>query len=137
MPVFLFALLFAPVPAEAQRWGVRLGVATEGQPLIGGEMIVRLGSGLFFNPNIELGSDLFAANADAYYQIDLTRTAAIWAGGGIALVTPEEQDLDVGVNLLAGMGSRWGPRTITYVQGKIVAPSSYDNYVSLAIGIRF
>ena len=136
MPVLLFILLFAAGSAEAQtRWGFRIGVVNE-EPFIGGDMFVRLGGNFVFNPNIEFGTDSFSTNGDVHYDIPVTRTAVIWLGAGIALVNPEGQDLDVGVNLIGGMGSRLG-RSITYVQGKLVAPSSYDNYASLAIGIRF
>ena len=138
MPVFLFIVLFAAVSAEAQhpaRWGVRAGVV-DGEPLVGGEMLVRLGNGFIFNPNVEFGGKLFSANADVHYQIEIMQDAALWIGAGAAFINPEGRDLDVGVNALAGLGRRYG-RHILYVQGKVVGPSSYDSYASLSIGVRF
>jgi len=128
------ALLFA-IPAHAQlRWGVRAGV-TDGDPMIGGEMVLPLGAGFVFNPNIELSSNVVSTNADFHYDFDLGEVD-VWAGAGVALVNPDGQDLDVGVNILAGVGapkSRWYP----YAQVKLTAPSDYDSFTSLAVGIRF
>ena len=138
MPVFLFLLLFAAASAEAQqsiRWGVRVG-AVDGEAMIGGEMIRRLGGGFIFNPNFELSGELVSVNADAHYDIEINRDAAFWIGGGIALIMPNEEDLDAGVNLLAGLGTRRG-RQVIYAQIKAVAPSSYDSYSSIAVGVRF
>ncbi len=135
MPVFLFLLVFA-ASAEAQvRWGVRLGFA-DSEPMVGGEMIMRIGGGFWFNPNVELSTDIVSANADAHYDIEITRDAAIWFGAGIAAVIPEEQDLDVGVNLLAGIGVNRGGR-IFYAQLKRTAPTDYDSYNTVAVGMRF
>ena len=138
MPVFLFVLLFAAASAEAQqaiRWGVRVGAA-DGEPLIGGEMVKSLGGGFVFNPNFELAGNLNSVNADAHYDIEITRDAAFWIGGGIALIMPKDEDLDVGVNGLFGLGRRY-TRFIMYVQGKVVGPSSRDSYASIALGVRF
>ncbi len=136
MPVFLF-ILFAAVSAEAQmRWGARIGAVVDGGPMIGADLLVPLGGGFQFNPNFEISDDLVTTNADVHYDIDITRDAAFWLGGGLALINPEGRDLDVGVNLLAGLGTRRG-RSIVYAQVKATAPSDYDSYTSVAFGIRF
>ncbi|HEX2120224.1 MAG TPA: hypothetical protein VHL59_01150 [Thermoanaerobaculia bacterium] len=135
MPVFLFALMFA-ASADAQvRWGVRVGV-TDGEPMIGGDMLVNLGSGFVFNPNLELSTDIVSTNADFHYDINIGRTAAFWLGTGFALVIPEGQDLDLGVNFLAGLGVQSSGR-IFYTQLKATAPTDHDSYTSLAVGMRF
>ena len=135
MPVFLFVLLFG-VPANAQmRWGARIGVV-DGEPMIGGDLILKIGSGFWFNPNVELSTDVVTTNADAHYDFEINRDSAFWVGAGIALINPKEQDLDVGVNLLAGLGVRRG-RYILYTQVKRVAPSDYDGFNALAVGVRF
>ena len=135
MPVILLLVLFA-VTAEARvRWGGRVGIV-DGEPMIGGEMVMPIGGGFWFNPNIEVSSEVISTNADAHYDIELTRQAVLWFGAGIALINPDGQDLDVGVNVLAGIGTNRGGR-IFYAQAKVVAPSDYDGYNSIAVGIRF
>jgi len=135
MPVFLFVLMFV-VPADAAvRWGARIGIV-DGEPMIGGELIMKIGSGFWFNPNVELSSDVITTNADVHYDFEISRDAAFWVGAGAAMINPDGQDLDVGVNLLAGLGVRRG-RYIIYTQVKRVAPSDYDGFNSLAVGVRF
>lgn len=135
MPVFLFVASFA-VSAQAQQlWGIRAGVV-EGHPMVGGEMIIRLSNGFFFNPNVELSGDLLTLNADANYTVDANRFSAFWFGIGAALVHPQEQDLDVGVNLFAGLGKRTGS-DVVYAQFKTTVSSSEDSYGSVSLGYRF
>jgi hypothetical protein len=135
MPVFLLLLVFA-ASAEAQvRWGVRLGFA-DSEPMIGGDLLIPIGGGFWFNPDVELSTDLVATSANAHYNIVITRDAALWFGAGIAAVIPDEQDLDVGVNLLAGIGVNRGGR-IFYAQLKRTAPTDYDSYNTVAVGMRF
>jgi len=135
MPAFLF-LLFLAAPLHAQvRWGARVGVV-DGDPMIGGDMIVVLGNGFIFNPNVELSSNVVSTNADFHYDIEIGRDAAFWIGAGVALINPEGQDLDAGVNVLAGLGTRRA-RRILYTQLKITSPADYDSYTSFAFGIRF
>lgn len=135
MSVFLF-LLFLSIPAAAQaRWGVRVGVV-DGEPMVGGDVILPLGASFYFNPNIELSGWGFTANADAHYDFELTPNAALWVGAGVGLLHEEKQDLDAGVNLLAGLGTRSG-RYLFYTQVKRTEPSSGDGLSSLAVGMRF
>ena len=134
MPVFLF-LLFAATAQAQVRWGVRVGVV-DGEPMIGGDAVLRIAHNFFFNPNIELSGYGFTTNADAHYTIEIQRDAGVFFGAGIALVNPEEQDLDVGVNLLAGLAVRRG-RYIFYSQLKRTAPADADSFTTVAAGIRF
>jgi hypothetical protein len=134
MPVLLFLLLGASSEAQI-RWGARLGVV-DGEPMIGADAILRIASHFYFNPNVELSGYGFTTNADAHYDIEIQRDAALFFGAGIALVNPENQDLDVGVNLLAGLATRRG-RYILYSQLKRTAPADADSVNSVAVGIRF
>ena len=135
MPVFVFLALLS-VPAAAQvRWGARVGIV-DGEPMIGGDVILKIASSLYFNPGIELSGWGFTANADAHYDFELTRDAALWVGAGIALLNEEERDLDAGVNLLAGLGKRNG-RYIFYTQVKRTSPTEGDALNTLAVGMRF
>jgi hypothetical protein len=104
--------------------------------MAGFEMTFRMGSGFFFNPNVELSGFGVVTNADAHYALELSRDAALWGGLGIAGIIPDGQDLDVGVNVLAGVGVRRG-RYILYTQAKRTAPSSGDGFSSFAFGVRF
>ena len=134
MPVFLF-VLFA-VSAQAQmRWGARVGLV-DGEAMIGGDVILKLAENLYFNPGLELSGYGFTANADAHYDLQLMRDAAFWVGAGLALVNAEEQDLDVGVNLLAGLGTKDG-RYIYYTQLKRTSPADGDSFTTVAVGVRF
>ncbi len=140
MPVFLFLLLFAALPAlptSAQvRWGARVGIV-DGEAMAGGDMAMVLGAGhIIFNPSIEFSSKLVSTNADFHYDFGINRDSAFWLGAGVALVNPEEQDLDAGVNLLLGLGVRQAPR-IYYTQLKYTKLSAADSYTSAAFGVRF
>ena len=135
MPVFLF--VFA-VSANGQvRWGARAGVV-DGEPMIGADLILKMGSSNFyFNPGVEVSGYGITTNADVHYDIELTRDAAFWFGAGIAAMNPdEERDLNVGANILAGVGTRNG-RYIFYTQLKRTAPSGDPAISTLAVGVRF
>ena len=134
MPVFVFLLV--SVAANAQvRWGARVGVV-DGEPMAGGDVILKIAENFYFNPGLEISGYGFTANADAHYDLQLMRDAAFWVGAGIALINPEEQDLDVGVNLLAGLGTKTG-RYIYYTQLKRTSPAEGDGFTTGAVGIRF
>jgi hypothetical protein len=136
MPAFLFVLLFAAIPLQAQvRWGVRLGVVGGG-PMIGGDLVLAMGGGFIFNPGVEISHKLISTNADVHYDIEIHRDAAFWVGSGIAVLHPEDRDLDVGVNLIAGVGTRRSGHII-YTQLKMTASAGSENYTTLAVGIRF
>ena len=135
MPAFLFLLLFS-VAAEAQvKWGVRAGIVDE-DPMIGAEVIVPLPAGFVLNPNIEFSSDAFSANADVHYDFTLTANTDFWIGAGLAFVNPDESEYDGGFNLLTGVGVRRG-RWYPYGQLKYTSAGDIDDYVSVAVGVRF
>jgi hypothetical protein len=135
MPVFVFLGLLT-LPAAAQvRWGARIGIV-DGEPMVGGDVILKIGSNLYFNPGLELSGYGFTANADAHYDIELSRDAAFWVGAGVAMITPEGRDLDVGVNLLVGLGTKRG-RYIFYTQVKRTSPTEGGGFGSAALGVRF
>jgi hypothetical protein len=138
MPAFLFVLLLGALPLHAQhpaRWGVRGGLV-DGEAMIGGEMIFRLGNGFFFNPSVEISGWGVTTNADAHYAVELTRDAALYGGLGIAAINPKNQDLDAGVNVLVGVGVRRSG-FILYTQAKRIVPSSGDGVNTFAFGVRF
>lgn len=134
MPVFLFLLA---LPSYAQvRWGARVGVV-DGEGMIGADVVMVMHNPhIIFNPNVELSSELVSANADFHYDFGINRDSAFWLGAGAALVNPDEQDLDAGVNLLLGLGVRQAPR-IYYTQLKYTVLSASDSYTSAAFGVRF
>ena len=136
MPAFLFVLLSAAIPLNAAvLWGVRGGF-TDGQAMFGADVAIPIGHGFVFNPGVEVSKDLISTNADFHYDVSISRDAAFWVGAGAALINPEGQDLDGGVNLLVGLATRRG-RAILYTQAKATRPSSYDSYTTFAVGIRF
>jgi hypothetical protein len=135
MPVFLFLLLFA-TPAFAQvKWGMHAGV-TDGSGMIGGDVVLPLGNGFYFNPNIELSSKLISTNADFHYDISISRDSAYWIGAGAALVNPDGGDLDAGVNVIGGLAVRQAPR-IFYTQLKYTVASSDNGFLTASFGVRF
>lgn len=136
MPAFVFVLLFAATASHAQvRWGARVGVA-DGHPMVGGDVVIVLGNGFIFNPNVEVSSHLVSTNADFHYDVSISRDSAYWIGAGAALLDPEGKDLDPGVNLLFGLAVRQAPR-IFYTQLKFTKGSAVDGYTSAVFGVRF
>ena len=136
MPAFLFLLIFAAATSQAQvRWGARVGVV-DGDPMVGGDVVVVLGNGFIFNPNVELSRNLISTNADFHYDVSISRDSAYWVGAGAALLNPDGGDLDVGANLLAGLAVRQAPR-IFYTQLKYTVSSDNSGYASAAFGVRF
>jgi hypothetical protein len=138
MKKLLFALLLIAVvvPLEGQvRWGVRAGI-TESEPMIGGELVMPLVGDLVANPNIEFTSELFSANADLHYDFDISSATSFWIGAGLAFVNPDEGDIDGGVNLLGGIGTKRG-RMYPYAQVKLTSAGDVGDFTSVAVGVRF
>jgi hypothetical protein len=135
MPVFLFLLLFA-APSFAQvRWGAHVGV-TDGSGMIGGDVVLPLGNGFYFNPNVELSRKLITTNADFHYDISISRDTAYWLGAGAALVNPDGGDLDAGANIIFGLAVRQAPR-IFYTQLKYTIASNDNSFTTASFGVRF
>ncbi len=136
--LFTVSLLFlvASTPAHAQtRFGVRAGV-TDGDPMIGGEVVIPLRSSFVFNPNVELTSKLFTANADVHYDVPIDARTAWWIGAGAALVKPEHESSQLGINLLGGIGTRYKD-VYPYAQVKFTSARDTNDFASVAVGVRF
>jgi hypothetical protein len=134
--LLVLVLLAVVVPLQAQvRWGVRAGI-TEGEPMIGGELVMPVVGDLVVNPNIEFTSELFSANADVHYDFSISSDTSFWVGAGLAFINPDEGDLEGGVNLLGGIGTRRG-RMYPYAQLKFTSTSDIGDFTSVALGVRF
>lgn len=134
--LFAFVLVLLSIPAEAQmRWGVRAGL-TDGEPMIGGEFLYPIAGDFVLNPSIEFTTELFTANADVHYDFDITNTSSFWVGGGLALVNPDEGDLDGGVSILGGYGQQRG-RWYPYAQVRLTSGGDIDSFTSFQVGVRF
>lgn len=135
LPLLLLLLaVVAPLQAQVD-WGIRAGI-TEGEPMIGTELIIPLAGDFVVNPNIEFTSELFSANADVHYDFDITNTTAFWIGAGLAFLNPDDGDFEGGVNLLGGIGMRRG-RLYPYGQVKFTSTSDIGDFTSVAVGVRF
>jgi hypothetical protein len=95
----------------------------------------------FFNPNAEMivgdSRDMAAFNFDFHYDFATDSNLTFWAGAGPGLYLidrPFDDDLEVGLNLLAGFGSQTGS-VRPFLQGKAVVMD--DAEASLAVGLRF
>ena len=78
--LFVLLLLAVVVPLQAQlKFGVRAGI-TEGEPMIGTELVYPIVGDFVVNPNIEFTSEMFSANADVHYDFDLARNVSFWVG---------------------------------------------------------
>jgi hypothetical protein len=134
--LFVLLLVSVVVPLEAQvRWGVRAGI-TDGEPMVGGELVMPIVGDLVVNPNIEFTSEIFSANADVHYDFDISNDTSFWIGAGLAFVNPDEGDYDGGVNLLGGIGTRRG-RMYPYAQVKLTSAGDVGDLASFAVGVRF
>jgi hypothetical protein len=134
--LFVLLLMAVVVPLQARvRFGVRAGI-TEGEPMIGTELIVPIAGSFIANPNIEFTSEMFSANADVHYDFGLAKNVSFWVGAGLAFVNPDEGDFEGGVNLLGGVGiqkNRWYP----YGQVKFTSTGDAGDFASVAVGVRF
>lgn len=127
-------LLVVSTAAEAQTtFGVRAGV-TDGEPMLGVELLTPITGDIMFNPNIEASSEVVSANVDAHYDFDLNRRTSFWLGAGLAAAKPEDGDAGFGLNILGGIGTRMN-RFYPYAQVKLT--TVLDGYGSIAVGIRF
>ena len=143
----LAAAILLAVPAAAQadpRFGVRFGYYTEAEaPFLGAEMLFRVVPEIYFNPNVEAvfvdDGHYFTINGDFHYDFLSGRRTFAWLGAGLAVINtdPEgsaEGNTDVGLNLLAGIGTRRG-RVIPYAQAKVILKS--DTEFAIGVGLRF
>ena len=140
-----------PEPREGQ------GVAPGGvytdveEGFVGGEILGRIGdTRWFYNPNVEVvfvdPGDLVTANADFHYDLAIAEPVDVWVGGGPALLLRDrgdgprlrdrdEDETDLGLNALAGVGFNRGGASRSYIQGKVLF--SDETEAALAFGLRF
>ena len=149
-------LSLAPALAQAQiDFGVRGGFYSDAEAgFLGAEILTPLrifGRGWFLNPNLEYvfvdDGNLYTLNLDAHYDLRTNAPYNVWLGGGPALIFSEfdaprgcrfcesEDETDVGLNLLAGIGI-WPRNAVRpYVQGKFTLSDNTE--ASIAFGLRF
>lgn len=146
----------APAVAQAQvDFGVRGGLYSDAEAgFVGAEILTPLrifGRGWFLNPNLEYvfvdDGDLYTINLDAHYDLRTSAPYSVWLGGGLAAIFSEfdpprdcrfcdpDDETDVGLNLLAGIGI-WPRNAVRpYVQGKVTLSDNTE--ASIAVGLRF
>jgi hypothetical protein len=142
------ALNSRPAVAADIDVGVRGGVYTDvGEPFLGVDLLMRISdTRWFFNPSLEYvfvdPGDLATVNLDVHYDLDTDNDDLyVWLGGGPAIVFrddegrgDDEDDTDVGINLLGGIG--WQLEAfVPYLQAKALIAD--DSEVVLAVGVRF
>ncbi|MGH9323605.1 MAG: hypothetical protein ACRD21_13265 [Vicinamibacteria bacterium] len=147
--IFLIAISIGGTALESDAQvlvGGRAGAyIADGDPFIGGEVLVGVEENLFLNPNVEY---VFAENAskatfnfDLHYDFARRGRAFFWLGGGLAVIYvdpdgPPDSRTDAGANILFGVGFRTpGRRWVPYIQAKILAAEEGD--FILGFGVRF
>ena len=145
LAIAALAVAFVPAASQAGDFGLRGGVYLEdADPFVGVEGLFQFGSSdWFFNPNAEAiltdDRDRFSGNLDFHYDFFSRPDYSIWAGGGLAVIHTEDDDLhdsddEVGANFLAGVA--WMlPDFRPYARVKVVAAD--DAEIAAAVGIRF
>ena len=147
--IVTLATLVVAVPVAARtQVDVRGGYYTDAEEaFFGGGLVADLSGSWDFNPNVEWvlvdGYDYLTANADVHYDFAASPNMALWAGGGLAVqrfdydesAPPRaNNDTDVGLNLLAGLGASQGSvRPYFQVKGVVADHSE----TSLGVGVRF
>lgn len=147
-------LFLVPAGARAEvDFGVRGGLYSDAEAgFIGGELLWDVTRQWYFNPNLEYvfvdDGDLWTLNLDFHYDFDTRTPFYVWAGGGPAAIfssvdpprncrrnCDSDDETDLGLNLLGGVGFGKGQALRPYIQGKVVL--SDDTEAVLAVGIRF
>jgi hypothetical protein len=146
--VALLVLLSAAASeSEAEpRFGVRGGVNLDVDgPYVGADLLAPLGPSWWINPNVEYASgdglDVLSFSADVIYGVDVSGSADVWVGGGMAVLARDyesrriDDETDAGVNALFGVG--WPARggVMPYVQAR--ATFADDAQGELGLGLRF
>jgi len=143
LAVIAACIAFGPAPAPASDMGVHMGYYFDSQALsLGFGMLTSVSDDQrwYFNPNAEMivgDRDMAAFNADFHYDFASDSDLTFWAGAGPGLYLiqqPADDDLEAGLNLLAGFGKLTGT-TRPFVQGKVVVMDNSE--ASLAVGLRF
>lgn len=144
--------LCAPTPARAEvDFGVRGGIYNDADAgFIGGELLTGITRSWFFNPNVEYvfvdAGDLATLNLDVHYDFRTGSPFDLWAGGGPAVIFQDREfrrgnrivrddDTEIGLNVLGGIGFARGSSVRPYIQGKLILADETE--ASLAFGLRF
>lgn len=152
IPLLAVGLAFWIASPALAQWdfGIRGGIYTDDtDPFVGVELLTRVGdTSWFFNPNFEAvfvdNGDLYTLNGDFHYDFEPRGSVDVWAGGGPALILrdldrpgfrDDDNETDLGLNLLAGIGFNPSAGVRPYVQGKLIL--SDDNQASVGVGVRF
>jgi hypothetical protein len=146
------ALFLVPSLAKAEvDFGVRGGFYSDAEAgFLGAEALMGVTRSWYFNPNVEYvfvdNGSLWTVNGDFHYDFPTRSNLAVWAGGGPAVIfsSPdpdpgcrkcEDNQTDLGLNLLGGVGfSKRGPIR-PYVQGKVILSDNTE--AAIAVGLRF
>ena len=122
---------------------IRAGVYTDMSAVsLGAGLLAGMGSGWFFNPNLEAALDerrnVVTVNADFHYDFSSAGAASIYVGAGPGLLinSPDGGDTstDLALNVLGGVAAaRGGVRPFGQIKGIIAG----DTEVALMGGIRF
>jgi hypothetical protein len=144
------ALFLIPGAAQAEiDFGVRGGVYNDADAaFLGAELLTPFfARGWYFNPNVEYvfvdDGNLWTLNLDAHYDLRTGAPFNFWLGGGPAIIfqssdcrrCENNDDTNVGLNLLAGLGFMPRAAIRPYVQGKFTL--SDETEASIAFGLRF
>lgn len=142
----LAAALIGPRVASADDidGDLRIGLYSDaGELFVGGGLLTHVTGDWYFNPNVEWAfvddGNLATLNADFHYDFAHHRDADFWLGGGPALVFREnrfgDDETDLGLNLLGGVGFLQDRYFRPYFQAKIII--SDDTEGVIAFGVRF
>ncbi len=150
----LAGLLLVPCAANAIDFGVRGGFYSDAEAgFLGGELLMGVTRSWFFNPNVEYvfvdDGSLWTLNGDFHYDFPTRSNLAVWAGGGPAVIFSEidpprgcrgrncegQDDTELGLNLLGGVGFAERGPIRPYVQGKVILADNTE--AAIAFGLRF
>ena len=149
---FLLSLAVFAIPARAHgpiMPEIRGGLYTESSDgFLGGGLLTALSDTWYFNPNAEVvfaDGSYVTVNADVHKDLNMGSGPALWLGAGPAFViantsnpdltnNPGESDLDLGLNLIGGIGAKYGSARPF---GQLKYMVSDQNQFSMALGLRF
>jgi hypothetical protein len=129
---FLLSLVLMTVPARAHGNidpEIRGGLYTEGDGFLGGGLLTGISSTWYFNPNVEVvfaDGDYVTVNGDFHKDLNMGEGPAFWLGG--------DSNLDLGLNLLGGVGAKYGSARPF---GQLKYMISDQSQFSMALGLRF
>ncbi len=145
--ILVGAILFlaAAPPAPAQSLGFRFGRYVDlKENFIGIELLSRIGHRTYFNPNVEYvfvnNATYLTINLDVHYDFYTSSPLFFWLGAGLAGIYrnpegPPKGDLNLGGNLLFGVGLGSHGGLIPYAQAKMIL--SDDSQFVIGVGLRF